>query len=477
MRVVTSFLHMVTRGRCSDERGIAMVSVVGMSAILFGFATIVMTRSISDYNQVRHDRRFEQAIQVADSGVDHMLFKLGTDLTYTTGETVPDFGGDVAAEEAWVLENVDDAEPDCNTTGCNQLVTTPEGQWATIRPVNAEVIYSVGYVPTRANPFRTRVIRAAYDYAPFVPSVAILTDGDLVISGNPSISGAGGSVHANGDIEFNGNPTVEGYASAVGECDGCVPPTVGDAANSGGGMPEREVPLIDPRENYFMSEYDLCPDATVRTGPSYSAGGGFFPNSTLTPCNGQILEDTGGGDEYRGWKMSGTDVGNQGAKWDMSGNTGYDGVYYVYQGSAKVSGTPGSSATPWNLTILAEAVGTGEEPTHCPHVGGDIGISGNPVMRRHDKAQPLHLIAGRDLEVSGNPGVSYEGVLAAHEQFSISGNPSITGAIIANDYCDTSGSPVSEPEIEVSGNPNIFYDGTLEIPLGRRIRTTHWNEL
>src|SRR5687768_8372368 len=191
MRVMMSLLRASARRHSADERGIALVSVVGMSAILFAIAAIVMTRNISDYNQVRNDRRFEQAIQVADSGVDHTLFKVGAEQTYTTGETVPDFGGDAAAEEAWVLENAAD----------NALVTTPEGQWATIRPENAEVIYSVGYVPTRANPFKVRVIRAAYDYAPFVPSVAILTDGDLKISGNPSIEGAGGSVHANGDIE------------------------------------------------------------------------------------------------------------------------------------------------------------------------------------------------------------------------------------------------------------------------------------
>src|SRR5688572_31070147 len=99
MTLMTSIFRAYARRRLTDERGIAMVSVVGMSAILFAIAAIVMTRNISDYNQVRHDRRFEQAIQVADSGVDHTLFKVGAAQTYTTGETVPDFGGDTAAEE------------------------------------------------------------------------------------------------------------------------------------------------------------------------------------------------------------------------------------------------------------------------------------------------------------------------------------------------------------------------------------------
>lgn len=448
------------RRRLAEEQGIAMVLVVGMSAILFGMAAIVMTRSFSDYNQVVNDRRFEQAIQVADSGVDHTLYKVGANLAYTTGEILPDFAGDKAAEEAWVLSNV---------VG-NPLVTTPEGQWATIRPSNAEVIYSVGYIPTQANPFKVRIIRAAYDYAPFVPSVAILTDGDLKIQGNASITGAGGSVHANGNVSMQGSPNISGYVSASGTYS--PGGTVGDPANSGGGKPPREVPMINPRENYVMSEYDLCPNGDVRTGPSYSAGGGFFPNTSGVPCGGALLGD-GDGQGYRGWKAT---VGSP-ALWKYNDKDGYDGVYYIYQGSADISGNPGSPAQPWKVTIMAEAISSGSEPGHCPHLGGDILVTGGGDMKRHDTAQPLHLIAGRDLKMHGNPGTSWEGVYAAHEQFDISGNTDLNGIVIANDYCDSSGSPVSQATVNLTGSAHLNYDGGLEVPLGRRIRTTHWNEI
>jgi hypothetical protein len=444
-----------------------MVSTVLMSAILFAVAAIVMTRNFSDYNQVRSDRRFEQAIQVADSGVDHTLYKAGADPSYDTGDgAIPDFGGDPAAEEAWVLK----------TAGDNPLVITPEGQWATILDNEARLIYSVGYVPTRANPYKTRIIRAAYDYAPFVPSVAILTDGNLQIGGNAHITGAGGSVHANGDVIYGGSPSVSGYVSSAGSCTGCESPTIGDPANSGGGKPKREVPLINPRENYVMSDYDLCPNGEIRTGPSYADPGGLAPNTSGVPCGGSLIPHTG---EWYGWNYQGLDasVQQKGHQWKFTSQTPYNGVYYIYQGSAQVTSNPGTPTTPWKVTIFAEAISSGEEPGHCPHVGGDIDMAGGGDVRRADKAQPLHLIAGRDLQMNGTPGNKWDGVYAAHEQFALSGNTEINGVILANDYCDTVGSPVSKNVINVGGSASLNYNGGLEIPIGRRIRTTHWNEL
>ena len=475
MTLMPSMSRAYARRRLTDERGIAMVSVVLMGAILFGIAATVMTRNISDYNQVRSDRRFEQAIQVADSGVDHTLYKVGATPSYTTpGDTLPaDYGSwTLAAEETWVRANVVD----------NPVVTTPEGEWATIRPRNTagelvDVIYSVGYVPTREDPFKVRIIRAAFDMAPFVPGAAVLTDGDLHISGQAHIGGSAGNVHSNGDVTLEGSPTIDGYASASGNYTIIGVPTVGDPANSGPNKPPREVPLVDPRENYVMSEYDLCPNGDVRTGPSYSGADGP-PNTTGLPCGGALLGNAATPPtEYKAWdRHLGSDP-SKGARWRLDGPTGHDGVYYIYQGSAEVSGAPGKT-TPWSVTIFAEATpASGGEPGHCPHVGGDIDVSGNPTMRRHDKAQPLQFVAGRDLKVAGNPGTTYEGVLAAHEQFSLSGSPTVKGVVIANDYCDSTGSPVPIPLVEITGSATITYDGNLEVPLGRRVRTTHWNEI
>ena len=55
-----------------------------------------------------------------------------------------------------------------------------------IKPVNADVIYAVGYVPTRAAVATTRVIRVEYSEGGYVFDAAFTTGGDFVAWGDPS---------------------------------------------------------------------------------------------------------------------------------------------------------------------------------------------------------------------------------------------------------------------------------------------------
>jgi hypothetical protein len=222
-----------------------------------------------------------------------------------------------------------------------------------------------------------------------------------------------------------------------------------------------------------MSEYDLCPGGEVRAGPSFDDE--TLANTTDTPCQGQLIGDANG-IEFRGWKRNGSDSVN-GDKWSYSAATAYDGVYYVYNGTADIAGNPGSPGSPWRATVLAESTGTGGGTPDCPHLGGDISVSGNPTISYHDKAQPLLLIAGRDLRMSGNPDNPFEGIIAAHEQVQISGNPTINGSFFVQDECQTPSSLVDGTQVaSISGNPTINFSGA-EIPIGDTIRTTLWLEI
>jgi hypothetical protein len=452
------------RARLDDERGIAMITVVVIGTILFLLAAVMAARSISSLNQVVVQRSWERALHVAESGIHRTLYELVNDQTYNTGEIVPPSFASDQAEEDWVREEAED----------NAVVSTPQGQYQVVKPSNETVAYAVGFVPDSTDPSATRVIRTEYDYAPFrMRNMAILSDGDLSIPGNPVIAGTGGSVHSNQNVTMSGSPTIAGTATATGSYTVTGVPIIGDPTNSGGGRPPLFVPMINPRENYELSEYDLCPDGNVRTGPAYP--GPEPPNMTDTPCQGTLLADADS-IPYRGWKKTGDDA-SDGAKWDFGGNTAYDGVYYVYQGSAVIGGNPGAIGTEWSVTVMAEASATGPEPSHCPHVGGDIEVGGNPKMRFNDGAAPLLFVAGRDLRISGNPDQTHEGFLAAHEQFNISGNPVLNAALIANDRCDSPSSAVAQTDHEISGNPLITYNGQWEAPIGTNIRITLWLEL
>jgi hypothetical protein len=455
-----------------DDRGTSMVLVIGIGAVLSIIAAVMAAQSINNLRQAGNERRYEQALHVADAGIDDSLYRLSqTGGAYFTGEAVPAPFASAQAERTWILMQANVAV----TANPARLITTTEGQWVTIVDPNEAtggktgVIYSVGFVPSKASATKTRIVRAEYDFAPFVPSSAILSDGNLTISGNPAVTGTSGNVHANGNLNLSGDPTTTGSVSASGTCSGCTDSGIGDPANSGGGRPEQKVPDLDPRSAYAHSEYDLCPDGTVRPGPAYFGAGA---NTTGIPCGSPTVLASSGS-EYRNWKMAGTDA-SQGAKWDYSGDTAYDGVYYMYRGSAKISGNPGTEANPWDVTILAEAThAAGPEP-NCPHTGGDIEISGNPSIRPHVRATPLALVAGRDLKVSGNPDGVLEGVYAAHEQFDVSGNPDLKGAVLSTSGCNTAGSPV--PASTISGNPTIQFD-ELELPVSDLVRTTLWLEV
>jgi hypothetical protein len=452
------------RARLDDERGIAMITVVVIGTVLFLLAAVMAARSISSLNQVVVQRSWERALHVAETGIHRTLYELVNDQTYNTGEVVPPSFASDQAEEDWVREQAED----------NAVVSTPQGQYQVVKPSNDTVAYAVGFVPDTGDPSATRVVRTEYDFAPFrMRNVAILTDGDLYISGDPAISGTGGSVHSNQNVTISGDPTIAGTATAVGDYDLNGNPTIGDEDNSGGGRPPLFVPLVNVRQNYEMSEYDLCPDGNVRTGPAYP--GPEAPNMTDTPCQGTLLADADS-IEYRGWKKTGDDA-SDGAKWDYGGNTAYDGVYYVYQGSASIGGNAGDSVAPWRLTLFAEPSAVGSEPNHCPHTGGDIEIGGNVSVQYHDKGVPVLFMAGRDLRISGNPDQTHEGFMAAHEQFNISGNPILNTALIANDKCDSPASSVADADHEISGNPTITYDGQFEAPVGLNIRITLWLEL
>ena len=149
-------------------------------------------------------------------------------------------------------------------------------------------------------------------------------------------------------------------------------------------------------------------------------------------------------DPWNGWQYSS-------GKWDLSENQTINGMLYI-EGDAVVSGNPGETGPTWQTTLLAT---------------GSIEVSGNPVIANYKDSldpvgvQNLLLVAGKDLKINGNANQTYEGIIAVREQFYISGNPTIVGAIIVNGSGSQSGL-ISENKL--SGNFNLTYGCGLETP-------------
>src|SRR5215210_7540048 len=92
----------------TDERGMALIMVVGTASVLAIITAVIAVQSISNLRQAGTERTYERSLHVADAGVDQMLFRIRqqkqedqTDLT--TGEPTPGPFASVAAERQWVL--------------------------------------------------------------------------------------------------------------------------------------------------------------------------------------------------------------------------------------------------------------------------------------------------------------------------------------------------------------------------------------
>lgn len=466
----------ILRSLRRDERGGAsLIAVIGMGAALSIVLGTAFLRSSSQLDAVGKDRGRQQSIQVADAGIDDAVARLvssgvtsGSDAGFTWDPAVP--SPLPSTERDWALAHASTLPTQPSPHGeWVQVIPQPTTISGSSPPQIRRLIYSVGYILTRAAPRHIRVIRAEYDFTNnFAFEGAILTDGDLGIEGNPEVLGSGGSAHANGNVTVSGAPPyLEQSLTAQGSCSGGSASTTGDGMGCQASQPNRAVPKIVPRNYYYLSQYDLCPDGQAMKGPAHPSG---TPGQQI-PCTGAAI-GSGSGQGFNGWKWDGS-------TWSVSGgNTvAADGVYYVYLASAAVSG--GSSKAPrWLGTIIAEASATGPEPNHCPHSFGDISISGNRKISAHTSALGLLAVAGRDLSFSGTAsGVgAYEGIFAAHEQFDWAGTADSLGVVIANDACDTTGSTVSASRLR--GTASITHNNEFDPPFAvDALRVTRWLEL
>lgn len=439
--------------RKTDD-GIAMIVVILVGMVIASLSAVAVTMSTRSLNSSAQHVTYESALHVAEHGVDQMLGTVARLETaaapYSTpsGLTAPAFAN-AAAEEAWAIAELNAAT----------VQTAPDGQFAVIKPRNRNVIYSMSWLPSKALARRSRVIKTEYLLSTYNPDNAILTEGDLSIEGGAAVGGVEGNVHSNGDIQTTGGATtVSGTVSASGDYDA----NGGSNVVGSEGQPEQDVPAVEPEDLYRLliqaptnasNWYDLCPDGNVYMG-----------STTGVPCTGALATVA------TGWNV------NPGGRWEPT-NSPVDGVFFVHRGDVLINGNIGSSADPWQATIITNADPT-PYPGECKADHGDIDVRGG--LRMVGFISGLAFIAGRDLQVQGTPSMSFGSstnpvLLAAREQMEVLGNASAFGSIVAKDECDTPGSPVSENKI--SGSMILKYDGGLDVPLGRLARTVLWLEL
>jgi hypothetical protein len=460
------------RNMASDERGMALVIALLAVIILGGLATVFVATAMTESRVTGIGRDHEVAIHVAEAASDAAVARVNVDKAwYTTGDDgayeLP-AGLDEDAQKVWVLDVV------LNDDSLDPLVTGTSGEGFAIRPVDEDgepldMIFGVGFVPSRDNAQRTRIIKLRYDRVTFSAKQAILACGDMDIGGSGTVEGLQGNVHSNGAIHITGTGhSIAQKLSATGGLTG-NDPNAGDVEE--GSMAEH-CPTLSAEDFYGRSVppytcypgvagcegmptdvlwWDLCPDGTARqAGPS--------------PCTGTPVFDQSkkGAGNHLGWSYK-----LQQGRVTWSVQNIQPGVFYIHEGDASITGQGSGRVT--LFTAMKET---------------DEGRSGNISFQGRGKIQPaiegMLFVADRDLDVqgtagAGGSGAELQGFLAAGEQVKMHGNAAFSGSVYAADAPHTQHSPVAKTSL--SGNFKVKFDTELDVPLLGVIRITAWNEL
>jgi hypothetical protein len=431
---------MVGRVR-SSESGIALIAVLLGMALLTVIGAALTAIGIVEFRTAINHRSATRALLLADAGVNHALGLMRGPLSdFSYSEIVRGDDGAPSTGDDGVLSGFGvgafDAIPDTGVVlGDGRYFVTLEND--SLDPSGDPYIDSNHrLVATSRGETRDGGV-AEVGVVLAAPSFrAIVSNGDLMLPGNPEVLGPCAGVHANGVLGVSGHPTVDGEATASEAI--ILSGTIYDA----GGrvvIPELsgriEVPEHNPYDYLGKTDYELRDGWVITVGESR--------DSTLA---------TGAG--VRGWKWN----AGQGT-WSLTGNKAEGGTYFVH-GNVEVTGNAGSDGAPLELTIIAT---------------GSVKVAGNPKI---EAAHPdgILILAGGDVDIAGNASgitLSYAGMVYAGSQCQVNGTPSVGGHVLCHDAPDPPGAANLVTNNKVNGTPTVTYDCSGE---RRRTMVASWWE-
>ena len=402
---------------------------------------IIVVRSVAQSDVEVNESGWEQALHVAEGGLDVYLVDLAAAPdpdALNTGHTASQLSSkDAVIAEAETYAAANPAE----------VVVGPQGEAVVLKPIGVPIIYSVGWVPSRtAIGHKTRVVQIEYGYSggstTWSVTTAFLTGGDVNFkTASAGIMDSSGNdnanAHANGTMGKHNNFDIEGCGVSAeddtGEGDNCPPP---------GPVDPMTIPYVNPREVHDLADYDPCPDGIVRFGPAHASG----PGLGADPCTGTITSLPG---SWYFYHFQGVPT------WGMGNSP--SGTFYAFETDFEAFY---GSATPFQMTFIVEATGNDADCSNAVSDGNvyltaGVSLSGDP------DAGGLTLIAGGDIEMKG--GAEIEGLTVAHEQIKFNGGTGNGGAVVAESACDNPDSPVNGTSL-ISGDAGITWSGGYSTP-------------
>lgn len=422
------------------EDGVALPITILILVVMGTLAVVATKWSSQDVKRTGKYYKTREAFYIAEAGVQQAIDLMNYDSTGNSPGAEVAAGGfdnvlaNFISNNSAKLTNVSFANGTYNVT-----VTDNDDNDGDIADDddNTLVITSVGSKGDFSVTLEAIVTRRL-----FKGENAITTEGNLGGNGSFTVGGTNGSIHSNSEVTISGgSATITQGATATGSCTGtgCV----------AGGVAPEDIPVIEPSDYLSYSDYILKSDGTIQevsSGNIYSytsPGGGHWSTST-----------TGDGDAlFSGLRL-------QSGIWRASSSPIADGMFYV-EGDFSTTGSPAG----WQTTIIAEGY---------INFGGNADVANYKDPNDTADIQNLFLVAGTDIEFSGNPSNTIQGMMAAKEQLSISGTVTLEGFLVAADV-DTSESLVTSNTI--SGSLTVTYNGDSVAPfLSNKVKVIAWQE-
>jgi hypothetical protein len=398
------------------DDGFAMVSVIAIGGIAAALTIATLAATTGAMRRSLFDKQREQAIQLAEAGVN-----TGINFLNTTGSGFTTTNPPTPITKAWVV----------SSAASLPVSAGREGEFSFVIPQGLDRVYGVGYVPSRANATVTRVIELRIERIVSTANAGLISGGQVLLTGDAIISN-GGDVHANGVLTLDGNSNVSGNASSGATVTTAGSAVVQGSITSGTGLVSLSLNPLDYRNK---TQYDLCPDGTIR-------------NTAATPCTG-TLHSIGTGLGWD-WKFS---------QWERKGAGGEGLGFFGHHVNVELKAT-------WTGFLV-----TNPQIVGGLRVNGDVISNGNGNVN-HTGLDSLAIVVGRDFISTGNTDIF--GDVMVMEQASIQGNSWIRGQVTVISDGHSAGSPVATTTVQ--GNAQIQYrSATVNDPSGTA--PTSWSEL
>ena len=446
-----------------SEKGVALITVLLLLAVVSALTTALAMSGQTEIAMASNEAYYAGARAAAEAGLNRAAEHLndvntlnllagadGNPAATADNGLVPSIGNGpftLTNQYTYTLQILDDDDPSLYVTALtnDQLTQMGENGDASLSSNDRLILRAVGLGPRNTSVVVQRILQSVAinnittTTTTTISDPAILVNGDLNISGNMTVGGSEGNVHANGDVTGSGNAyMISGDLTATGELHGDVHANGLVAAD----MPPINVPEIKAADFRSLADYILSSTGVIVTA------------STGLPCTSGCPS---------GWSYS------SGA-WSASGKMPTSATYYV-EGPVSVHGTGNSAMT--SLSIIAE---------------GSITLTGNGKYRPENNAG-IQFVTNGDFALGGtvdaDDTIDMDGQILVREQMDIYGNSEFQGRIMvenrdssANAY-DASTNPngrrgsSSITANDLRGNMTVTYNGGLsEITTVNTITTT-----